>query len=563
MNKEIYIKYFKKNRKGFLLLILIIGMGTIVSGINPYVYGKIVDSISDKNVYSLKKWLLLFGTILIVTLILESIESLVGNWLTNITENQMKLNLFGHIFSIKCKKIDIYETGELFNKIEFDIENIVSYYLDCMTSILMIVVNLGISVYFILNISKSLAGITFITIPMLYFINFIFQKKVYMMNQKIRIFTDKYYSFLNESLSEVIQIKAFGLENIVSQRYKEYLKERLRILLKKEVLLQKIGFIRGGLGNIINVIILFVAGMSIVAGNMTIGMLVSFCSYMEKFFEALSKIMELNLNKQEVVVSYERMNEILNSEKEENNGIILKEPIQKIQFRQVIFGYKDNLVLKKIDLSIENPGLYSLVGSNGCGKSTIFKLLERFYECKVGKIEINQVPINKYSASDLRNNIVYMPKKPFFLQGTIMDNLKLGQNEISDLEVIEVCKKVGIHSDIQKLEKGYYELIESGGENFSSGQKQKLGFVRVLLKKADIVLLDEVTSDLDGEAERQICNQIEEIAKKAIVLNIAHKPESIRRSKKVFFIQGGKIVAEGTHKALMKNCVDYKKIFAN
>lgn len=327
-----------------------------------------------------------------------------------------------------------------------------SYYLDCMTSILMIVVNLGISVYFILNISKSLAGITFITIPMLYFINFIFQKKVYMMNQKIRIFTDKYYSFLNESLSEVIQIKAFGLENIVSQRYKEYLKERLRILLKKEVLLQKIGFIRGGSGNIINVIILFVAGMSIVAGNMTIGMLVSFCSYMEKFFEALSKIMELNLNKQEVVVSYERMNEILNSEKEENNGIILKEPIQKIQFRQVIFGYKDNLVLKKIDLSIENPGLYSLVGSNGCGKSTIFKLLERFYECKVGKIEINQVPINKYSASDLRNNIVYMPKKPFFLQGTIMDNLKLGQNEISDLEVIEVCKKVGIHSDIQKLD---------------------------------------------------------------------------------------------------------------
>ena len=121
MNKEIYIKYFKKNRKGLLLLILIIGMGTIVSGINPYVYGKIVDSISDKNVYSLKKWLLLFGTILIVTLILESIESLVGNWLTNITENQMKLNLFGHIFSIKCKKIDIYETGELFNKIEFDI----------------------------------------------------------------------------------------------------------------------------------------------------------------------------------------------------------------------------------------------------------------------------------------------------------------------------------------------------------------------------------------------------------------------------------------------------------
>lgn len=103
-----------------------------------------------------------------------------------------------------------------------------------------------------------------------------------------------------------------------------------------------------------------------------------------------------------------------------------------------------------------------------------------------------------------------------------MDNLKLGQNEISDLEVIDACKKVGIHNDIQNLEKGYYELIEQGGENFSSGQKQKLGFARVLLRKADVVLLDEVTSDLDGEAERQVCNQIEEIAKKAIVLNIGY-----------------------------------------
>ena len=563
MNIELYQKYFRKNNKGLVLLILIIGVGTVVNGLNPYIYGKIIDSISGKNIIILKKWLLCLGIVLIVTLILETVESLIGNWLTNIIENQIKNDLFAHITIMECKNLDIYEEGELFNKIEFDAENIVSYYLDFVTSILMIVFNLGISVYFILNISKKLAAITFITIPVLYLINFIFHRKVYLINQKIRQFTDKYYSFLNDSLSEIISIKTFGLEKDISKLYNEYLKEKMCLFLKSIVLSKGIGVIRGSFGNTINVIILFVAGLLIIAGNMTIGMLVSFSSYMEKFFEALSKIMELNLNKQEVVVSYERMNEILNSEKEENNGIILKEPIQKIQFRQVIFGYKDNLVLKKIDLSIENPGLYSLVGSNGCGKSTIFKLLERFYECKVGKIEINQVPINKYSASDLRNNIVYMPKKPFFLQGTIMDNLKLGQNEISDLEVIEACKKVGIHSDIQKLKKGYYELIESGGENFSSGQKQKLGFVRVLLKKADIVLLDEVTSDLDGEAERQICNQIEEIAKKAIVLNIAHKPESIRRSKKVFFIQGGKIVAEGTHKALMKNCVDYKKIFAN
>ena len=563
MNRELYQKYFRKNNKGLVLLILIIGVGTVVNGLNPYIYGKIIDSISGKNIIILKKWLLCLGIVLIVTLILETVESLIGNWLTNIIENQIKNDLFAHITIMECKNLDIYEEGELFNKIEFDAENIVSYYLDFITSILMIVFNLGISVYFILNISKKLAAITFITIPVLYLINFIFHRKVYLINQKIRQFTDKYYSFLNDSLSEIISIKTFGLEKDISKLYNEYLKEKMCLFLKSIVLSKGIGVIRGSFGNTINVIILFVAGLLIIAGNMTIGMLVSFSSYMEKFFEAVSKIMELNLNKQQVMVCYERIKDILDSEQEENKGIILERPVQKIEFNQVVFGYNDNLVLKEMWISITKTGLYSLVGSNGCGKSTIFKLLERFYECKDGEIEINQVPINKYSVLNLRSHIVYISKKPFFLQGTIMDNLKLGQNEISDLEVIEACKKVGIHSDIQKLEKGYYELIESGGENFSSGQKQKLGFARVLLKKADIVLLDEVTSDLDGEAERQICNQMEEIAKKAIVLNIAHKPESIRRSEKVFFIQGGKIAAEGTHKTLMKNCVDYKKIFTS
>ena len=174
MNKEIYQRYFKKNKNGLSLLILTIGIGTIVSGINPYIYGKIIDSISEKNIYSLKRWLLFFGIVLIATTILEAIESVIGNQLTNITENQMKFDLFKQITFIQCKKLDTYEEGELLNKIEFDTENIVSYYLDCITSILMIVFNLGISIYFILNISKKLSTVTFMTVPVIIFYKFSF-----------------------------------------------------------------------------------------------------------------------------------------------------------------------------------------------------------------------------------------------------------------------------------------------------------------------------------------------------------------------------------------------------
>lgn len=179
MNKEIYQKYFKQNKKGLVLLILTIGIGAIISGINPYIYGKIVDSISEKDIYSLKKGLLFFGSFLIITLLLEAVESLIGSWLTYITENQMKVDLFEYVTFIDCKKLDIYEEGELFNKIEFDTENIVGYYIDCITSILMIFFNLVISVYFILNISKKLTIITFIMMPVLYVVNLIFRKRVY------------------------------------------------------------------------------------------------------------------------------------------------------------------------------------------------------------------------------------------------------------------------------------------------------------------------------------------------------------------------------------------------
>ena len=143
--------------------------------------------------------------------------------------------------------------------------------------------------------------------PILYSVNIIFRKKVYLVNHRIRKFTDKYYSFLEGTLSEVIPIKIFCLESDMAQRYKKYLNEKLRLILKSVALSKGIGVIRDGFGDIINVIILLVAGISIIAGNMTICMLVSFSSYMEKFFEAISKLMELNLNKQEVIVCFERI----------------------------------------------------------------------------------------------------------------------------------------------------------------------------------------------------------------------------------------------------------------
>lgn len=562
MGRYIYERYLKKEKGVFVLLILIIGIGVGVSGTNPYIYGNIIDCITEGQKSEFEKWLIAFFGALALTQLLESVESVIGNWVVNHIENEMQDNLMKKMLSLSCKEIDKYTEGELLNRLEFDAEKIIEYYLDLLTSILMIVLNLSISIYFILRISKKLSIIAFIMLPMLYLVNFAFHNKIHKLNECTKQFEDRYYGFVNDIFSNLKFVKSFRMEEKLNSNYIEYLKKRLRLQMKNTYLTSFIGLIRGFLGNSVNIVILFAAGMAIISGSMTIGNMVAFNSYLGKFFEAISKVMELNLNRQGVLVSYERMIELENHLMEEKEtGVVLKQKIQKMACRDLAFGYDDKKILDGFDLEIRDTGIYSLVGANGCGKSTLLKLLERFYEVDSGVIEINEKDIEKYTLSSLRKSIFYMAKEPFFMQDTVINNLRMGHDEISDKEIIAACQRTGIHEEIVKLPKGYETIVEKGGKNLSSGQKQKLGFARVLLSQADLILLDEVTSDLDGTAEKRICDLMEELSKNAILLNISHKPESLIRSREVFLVENGRIIGSGTHQELLGKYEQYRRFF--
>lgn len=562
MGRYIYERYLKKEKGVFVLLILIIGIGVGVSGTNPYIYGNIIDCITEGQKSEFEKWLIAFFGALALTQLLESVESVIGNWVVNRIENEMQDNLMKKMLSLSCKEIDKYTEGELLNRLEFDAEKIIEYYLDLLTSILMIVLNLSISIYFILRISKKLSIIAFIMLPMLYLVNFAFHNKIHKLNECTKQFEDRYYGFVNDIFSNLKFVKSFRMEEKLNSNYIEYLKKRLRLQMKNTYLTSFIGLIRGFLGNSVNIVILFAAGMAIISGSMTIGNMVAFNSYLGKFFEAISKVMELNLNRQGVLVSYERMIELENHLMEEKEtGVVLKQKIQKMACRDLAFGYDDKKILDGFDLEIRDTGIYSLVGANGCGKSTLLKLLERFYEVDSGVIEINEKDIEKYTLSSLRKSIFYMAKEPFFMQDTVINNLRMGHDEISDKEIIAACQRTGIHEEIVKLPKGYETIVEKGGKNLSSGQKQKLGFARVLLSQADLILLDEVTSDLDGTAEKRICDLMEELSKNAILLNISHKPESLIRSREVFLVENGRIIGSGTHQELLGKYEQYRRFF--
>ena len=348
------------------------------------------------------------------------------------------------------------------------------------------------------------------------------------------------------------------------EEFSNLLKQKMKIEMKSTRLTAGVSAIRATMGSAMNLVLLTVAGMLIMNGKMTVGNMVAFNSYLEMLLQAISKVLELNMNKQGVIVSNERINRVKNGlveEKGEGNRLV-KDRIVSIQFEHVSFSYQGNeKVLKDLSFRIDKPGLYSLAGENGSGKTTILKLIEAFYHNNTGTITINDIPLEEYQILVLRRQISYMEKEPFFIPGDIYENLSLGDISISKEKMEECCRKTGIHRDIMEMEKQYHTEIEEGAKTLSSGQKQKLGLARILLRDTSVYLFDEMTSDLDGAAEDMVCDILENIAEKAIVLNVSHKEEVLQRSQCIFVLDDGRIVASGKHEELLQTSKSYQKLY--
>lgn len=564
MGKEIYDQYLR-NRKGKLIfLVLIIGIGVGFSGLAPYIFGEAIDIISFNQKETFKIWIVVYALLLLMTQVISLVETVAGQWIVTIIENDMKNMIVKKILYLKNRETDVYEKGELLNRIEFDVETIVSYYIDLISSILMIVLNLMISIYFVFKISFRLSGIAIGFFPILYLINFLFRTKVRRVEHRKKEICDGYYSFLNYIFSSLNSIKAFGIQNKVVEEFSNLLKQKMKIEMKSTRLTAGVSAIRATMGSAMNLVLLTVAGMLIMNGKMTVGNMVAFNSYLEMLLQAISKVLELNMNKQGVIVSNERINRVKNGlveEKGEGNRLV-KDRIVSIQFEHVSFSYQGNeKVLKDLSFRIDKPGLYSLAGENGSGKTTILKLIEAFYHNNTGTITINDIPLEEYQILVLRRQISYMEKEPFFIPGDIYENLSLGDISISKEKMEECCRKTGIHRDIMEMEKQYHTEIEEGAKTLSSGQKQKLGLARILLRDTSVYLFDEMTSNLDGAAEDMVCDILENIAEKAIVLNVSHKEEVLQRSQCIFVLDDGRIVASGKHEELLQTSKSYQKLY--
>lgn len=403
--------------------------------------------------------------------------------------------------------------------------------------------------------NASMFGIAFIIVVLYGIIVVTFNKQFKKLNEKQMEDNAQLTSYLVESLNGIQTVKAYNAERKANlETEKKFVK-----LLKSIFSLSMVGNVQASLKTTIEliggIVILWVGGVNVIEGNLTMGQLITFNSLLVYFLDPVKNLINLQPQMQTAVVAAERLGEILDldAEKGENEQKKMKPETLKgdIDFKDVDFRYGTRrLVLEGINLHIKRGEKVAFVGESGSGKTTLSKLLLHLYQPEKGAILINNNNIEDIQIESLRDKIAYIPQETFLFSGSILENLTLGMDDVTMDEVIEAAKKAQAHDFINEMPLRYETRLEENGSNLSGGQRQRLAIARAMLKKPDILILDEATSNLDAITERALDTTIREFCQDMTTIFIAHRLSTIKNCDKIYVMEKGKIIESGNHEEL-------------
>jgi ATP-binding cassette, subfamily C, bacteriocin exporter len=405
--------------------------------------------------------------------------------------------------------------------------------------------------------NEKMFGITVIIVVLYMGIVFAFNKWYEGLNRKQMEDNAQLTSYLVESLNGIQTVKAYNAERKVNQEAEiKFIK-----LLKSIFNLSWVSNLQSSLKVFVEliggVVILWIGGVSVINGEMSMGQLITFNSLLVYFLDPVRNLINLQPQMQTAVVAAERLGEILDLEaekgEEEYHKLKCESLLGDIEFKNVNFRYgTKKTVLENINIKIQKGQKVAFVGESGSGKTTISKLLLNLYEPESGDIVINDNNIQDIQIETLREKIAYIPQETFLFSGTILENLSLGLNHANLEDVMEASKMAQAHDFIDELPLRYETRLEENGANLSGGQRQRLAIARAMMKKPDIFILDEATSNLDAVTQRALERAVSEFSGKITTLFITHRLSTIKNCDKIFVVDKGKIIEEGTHEELEK-----------
>ncbi|KXG73655.1 peptidase domain-containing ABC transporter [Thermotalea metallivorans] len=563
--KGLYKRFFGilKPQKQFILNIFFASIVYTVLGILGAFYFKFL--VDDILRYNLKKTLHIITAGIIILnvfkILLNAFRTHLLLYLSQRIDIPLILGYYQHVVDLPMNFFGTRNVGEIISR--FMDASKIREAISGATLTIMIDTLMAMAGGIILYAQNTfLFGIAVLMLLIYGVLVWVFNKPIKEINQKEMENNAKLTSYLVESLNGIETVKAFNGEREVKLETEKRFVKLLRNIRKAGTIYNLQGSLTNAVATIGGVVILWAGAYKVIQGEMSVGQLLVFNSLMVYFVDPVKNLINLQPMLQTAIVASDRLGEILDLEleksKDEDQKINPASLKGKIEFKNVDFRYGTReLVLKNINLDIEQGQKIALVGESGSGKTTLAKLLMKFYTSEKGDICINGYNIKDIHTEKLRERIAYISQDIFMFSGTIKENLCLGNKNISFEEMIEAAKMSSAHDFINQLPLRYNTMLEENGANLSGGQKQRLAIARALLKKPDILIMDEATSNLDSIAEKAIRKTLEALGDGITTIIIAHRLSTIIRCDKIYVMDKGEIIESGTHKSLMEKKEKY------
>lgn len=493
--------------------------------------------------------------------LLSAIRSHLLLYLSQKLDIALLLGYYNHVLKLPMNFFGTRKVGEIISR--FNDASKVRDTISGATLTIMIDTIMAVAGGIILYMQNgNMFAVTLVVVILYFIIVFSFNKWYKKLNEAQMENNAQLTSYMVESLNGIQTVKAYNAEQKVNLETETKFIRLLRSIFKLSWVSNLQGSLVGFVELTGGIVILWVGAFNIIKGNLTIGQLITFNSLLAYFLDPVKNLINLQPQMQTAVVAAERLGEILDLEPErtarEDKKLKPDTLIGDISFKNITFRYGTRrTVLENITMHIRQGEKIALVGESGSGKTTLVKLLLNLYSPEEGEILINNNNIKDINFDNLRDKIAYIPQETFLFSGSIMENLTLGLDDVTTEEVIEASKKAQAHDFINELPLRYETRLEENGSNLSGGQRQRLAIARAILKKPDILILDEATSNLDTITERAIENTIEEYCKKMTTIIIAHRLSTIKRCSMIYVMKKGKIIEAGNHEELISQKSNY------
>ena len=558
--------YLKPYRRSVFWAIVFLLAGSGLSVIQPYLTKVAIDGYIQTQQFSGLSWI---ATLYIVTLVLVFVFEFLENRVINVMGQKimydMRMQIVRHLQKMDVAFFDRNPVGRLMTRVTSDVDTLNEVFTSGVISVFEDICKLAGIMVFLFVWNYRLALVVFSIMPLLILATLLFKIKVRNSFRKVRTALARINAFLQENITGSAVVQIFGQKERQYLRFteinKEHLDANLLSVFYHALFLPLLQFISA----LAIALIIWYGGHQVLSGVLTIGTLVAFIQYSERFFRPISDLSEKYTILQSAMASSERIFKLLDTRPEITSP---ERPAAdtvvrgSIEFRNVCFSYKPGEpVLQNISFKVSHGERVAIVGSTGAGKSTIISLLSRFYDIQQGEILVDDVRISDYDLQGLRRSIGIVLQDVFLFSGRVDENIRLENEKITDEQMRQAAETVHAAEFIKKLDRRYATEIGERGSSLSVGQKQLLAFARALAYDPQILVLDEATSSIDTETELLIRDALEKLLKGRTSIIIAHRLSTVQNADRIIVLHRGRIRETGTHQELLRQKGIYWKLF--